>query len=42
MGEDEFCPSGAQWCGLFDRLENPSPSEIERRASLARKGKARS
>jgi hypothetical protein len=38
--EDEFYPSDAQWCGLFDRLARPTPSETCRRIEISAEGTA--
>jgi len=35
LSTDEFYPSDAQWCGLFDRLRNPTAAEIARRRAFS-------
>jgi hypothetical protein len=33
--EEEFYPSDAQWCGLYDRMQTHEPEETARRFALA-------
>lgn len=35
VSEEEFYQSDAQWCGIYDRLKERQPDEIERRMELA-------
>jgi hypothetical protein len=36
LTEDELYPSDAQWCGLYDRMNEPTPDETARRRRLGR------
>lgn len=37
LSEGEFYTSDAQWCGIYDRLKDRKPDEIQRRMELASK-----
>jgi len=34
LTEGELYPSDAQWCGLYDRMSEPTPDETARRRRL--------
>jgi hypothetical protein len=35
LEDEELYPSGAQWCGIFDRMRVHLPDEAQRRVELA-------
>jgi hypothetical protein len=39
LSDEELYPSDAQWCGLYDRIEAPTPEEAERNAELRKGGR---
>jgi hypothetical protein len=35
ISEDQLYPADAQWCGILDRIRNPTVEEAERRTMIA-------